>query len=102
MKENNYIFLVKQRVLKDYVKFVENIPNEIFVLPIKKNINLTFTEVLKNKFNKNSEKKQYIYEREAKTRFGNFKFDSIINISNDEEMTKLLECLSKTTLKNSL
>lgn len=100
--ENNYTLLIKQSVLKEYVKFIEKIPDEIFILPIKKNINLTFKEVIKSKLNKNKGKEQYIYEREAKTRFGNFKFDSIINISNDEEITKLLECLSKTKLKNSL
>lgn len=102
LNENNYTFLIKQSVLKEYVKFIEDLPDEVSILPFKKKINLTFSEVLRDKLSKNAEKKKYVYEREIKTRFGNFKFDSIISITVDEEVSKLLECLSKTKLKDSL
>lgn len=100
--ENNYVFLVKQSVLKDYVSFVEKVPEKISILPYKNEIIMTFSEVLKNKLKKVEIKEDYIYRREAKRRFGNFKFDSIINISDNQNVTKVLENLSKTKLKNSL
>ena len=100
--ENNYTLLIKQSILKDYVKFIEKIPKEISILPFTKKINLTFREVLRKKITKKSKYNQLIYKREAKTRFGNFKFDSIISMTDDNEVNRLLECLSKTKLKNTL
>ena len=63
---------------------------------------MTFREVLRKKITKKSKYNQLIYKREAKTRFGNFKFDSIISMTDDNEVNRLLECLSKTKLKNTL
>ena len=41
-------------------------------------------------------------EREAERRFGKFKFDTIINISENKDISEMFKHLSKTKVKNSL
>ena len=104
INEKNYTFFVDQNILKNHVDFVEKIPSEVSVLPYKKNKISTLGEVITKRINKKKQKEinNKIYEREAKRRFGEFKFDSIINISEDKDIALLFKNLSKTTVKTSL
>ena len=104
INEKNYTFFVDQNILKNHVDFVEKIPSEVSVLPYKKNKISTLGEVITKRINKKKQKEinNKIYEREAKRRFGEFKFDNIINISEDKDIALLFKNLSKTTVKTSL
>lgn len=102
--KNNYTFFINQAILKKHVDFVEKIPHEICVLPYKKNkissIGEIITKILiKKKKNKINSK---VMEREAERRFGKFKFDTIINISENKDISEMFKHLSNTKVKNSL
>lgn len=102
--KNNYTFFVNQGILKKYVDFVEKIPHEICVLPYKKNKISSLGEIItkiliRKKKNKINTK---VMEREAERRFGKFKFDTIINISENKDISEMFKHLSKTKVKNSL
>lgn len=104
INKNNYTLFVNQGILKRYVDFVKEIPNNISVLPYKKNRLLTLREriskiILKNKRN---EINSNAMKREANRRFGEFKFDSIINISEDKDVSEMFKNLSKSKVKKTL
>lgn len=104
INENNYTFFINQGILKRHVDFVQKIPNEVCVLPYKKNKLATLGErIIKILFNKRkNEINSKIMKREAYRRFREFKFDEIINISENKDMSEMLKYLSKTEIKNSL
>ena len=74
------------------------------MLPYKKNKISSLGEIItkiliKKKRNKINSK---VMEREAERRFGKFKFDTIINISENKDISEMFKYLSKTKVKNSL
>lgn len=104
MNKNNYTFFINQGILKEHVNFIKEIPNQINILPYKKDKLITvgerITKILIKR--KKDEINSKVMKREANRRFGEFKFDAIINISQNKDISEMFKHLSKTKVKNNL